>query len=248
MTTLENVDLHCLRGFGSRRDTADLRIYAFHHAGGSASGYLWRKFFPEEIEVCAIQLPGRESRFLQAPITRMAAVVDELSPILASTMDLPFAFFGHSMGALIAFNVTRRLRASGAPLPRHLFVSAHRAPHLPRRGLIHALPDKEFLERLGDSRLAALDAELREIFLPIVRADITVCETYRHEPAPALPVPITAFGGHEDHMVDEAELRGWAEHTASAFDLQMYPGGHFYLRGAESRLAEYMRRKLRGIG
>jgi medium-chain acyl-[acyl-carrier-protein] hydrolase len=247
MTTVENVDLHCLRGIGSRADTANLRIYAFHHAGGSASGYLWRKHFPDEIEVCAVQLPGRESRFLQAPITRMAAVVDELAPIIQSTVDLPFAFFGHSMGALIAFNVTRRLRASGAPLPRHLFVSAHRAPQLTNRDPIHGLPDEEFLARLGDSRLASLEPELREIFLPIVRADITICETYRHEPEAALPCPITALGGEEDHMVNEAELRAWEAHTASTFDLQMFPGGHFYLRGIEQLLADRMRRKLRGI-
>src|SRR5438094_612961 len=99
VTTVENVELHCLRGVGSRAETAALRIYAFHHAGGSASGYLWRRFFPEEVEVCAVQLPGRESRFLQAPITRLDAVVDELAPAIESTVDLPFAFFGHSMGA-----------------------------------------------------------------------------------------------------------------------------------------------------
>ena len=247
MTTVENVDLQCLRGFGSRRDTARFRVYAFHHAGGSASGYLWRKYFPDEIEVCAVQLPGRESRFMQAPITRMDAVVDELAPIIMSTVDLPFAFFGHSMGALIAFNVARRLHAAGAPLPRQLFVSAHRAPHLPDREPIHGLADDEFLARLGDSRLASLDEEMRGIFLSIVRADITICESYRYEPAPALPCPITALGGVEDHMASEAELRGWEMHTSSSFDLELFSGGHFYLRGAEQLLADRMKRALGGV-
>jgi medium-chain acyl-[acyl-carrier-protein] hydrolase len=247
MRTLSEIDLRWLRGLGNRQETARLRIYTFHHAGGSASAYLWRKFFPADIEVCAVQLPGRESRFLEAPITSSDAVVDELAPAIASTVDLPFAFFGHSMGALIAFNVARRLDALGAPLPSELFLSAHRAPHLPDRDQIHELSDEEFLARLGDARLAALDPELREILLSIVRADITLCETYRYAPAAALPCPITAFGGRTDELVDVSELLAWEVHTSDSFDVRTFPGGHFYQRGAEQVLADHMRRKLRGV-
>jgi surfactin synthase thioesterase subunit len=247
MRTVSELDLRWLRGLGNRAETARLRIYTFHHAGGSASAYLWRKFFPEEIEVCAVQLPGRETRFLEAPITRLFAVVDELAPVIESTVDLPFAFFGHSMGALVAFNLTRRLEEVGAPLPSRLFLSAHRAPHLPDRDPIHGLPDDEFLARLGDTRLASLDPELREIFLPIMRTDIAICETYRHEPAAALPVPITVYGGSADDRVDVAELYAWEPHTSAGFDVRVFPGGHFYQRGSEQVLADHIRAKLRGV-
>jgi medium-chain acyl-[acyl-carrier-protein] hydrolase len=150
------------------------------------------------------------------------------------------------MGALIAFNVARHLDAMGAPLPSELFLSAHRAPHLPDRDPMHELSDEEFLARLGDARLAALDPELREIFLSIVRADITLCETYRYEPAAALPCPITVFGGRTDELVDVSELYAWAAHTSNTFDVRTFPGGHFYQRGSEQVLADHIRRKLRG--
>lgn len=241
------VDEAWLRGLGSRQDTARLRLFTFHHAGGAASGYLWRRYFPAEIEVCAIQLPGRESRFLEAPFTRLAPVVAELTPVIASTVDLPFAFFGHSMGALIAFDVTRRLVADGRALPEHLFLSAHRAPHLPDRDRIHDLPDEEFLARLGDSRLAALDAEMRELILPIVRTDIAICETYEYTPNAPLPRPITVFGGADDDKVRGPELHAWGMHTSADFDVRLFPGGHFYLRGAEQSLADHIGQTLRGV-
>lgn len=235
-------DLRWLRGIGSRRDTAGFRVYLFPHAGGNASTYQWGKHFPEDVEVCAVQLPGRESRFLEAPVTAMDAAVDELAPTILSTVDLPFVFFGHSMGALIAFNVTRRLAAAGAPLPQHLFVSARRAPHLVDYEPIHELPEDELLARLGDHRLARLSSELREVVLPILRADLRLCETYQYTAARPLPVPITAFGGYEDEMASETGMAAWREHTARAFELRMFPGGHFYLRGMERDLAAHINR------
>ena len=243
MTTVEKADLRWLRGIGSRGDTARLRVYFFPHAGGSASTYLWGRHFPADIEVSAVQLPGRESRFLEAPVTAMESAVDELAPTILSTVDLPFAFFGHSMGALLAYHVARRLAEDGSPLPQRLYVSARRAPHLGDREPIHLLPDAEMLARLGDSRIAQLDPELREMILPILRADLTMCETYRYAPGPPLPCPITAFGGRDDELADESEIVAWRLHTSAEFEVRIFPGGHFYQRGNEQLLAQHIRRR-----
>jgi medium-chain acyl-[acyl-carrier-protein] hydrolase len=241
---MRTVDERWIRGIGNRRETARLRLFLIPHAGGSASTYQLNKYFPESIEVCPVQLPGRETRFTEAPLTAMADLVDELAPAIAANADLPYAFFGHSMGALIAFTVTRRLRSAGAPLPRHLIVSAHRAPHLPDGNLLHDLPEEDLLARLAAANPILLDPDLREIFVPILRADLTVCETYAYEPDEPLPCPVTALGGRTDEMVTEAELRAWDVHTTAAFTLHLVPGGHFYMRGAEHLLAEHIRHAL----
>jgi len=243
MTTVENV--RTLRGVGSRRDTARRRVIFLPHAGGCASAYLWAEHFPDDVEVCAVQLPGRENRFGEAPLSSMAEVVDEVAPAIAARTDLPYVLFGHSMGALVAYAVTRRLAEQGAPLPRRLFVSAHRAPHLPDRDPLRDLPDDEFVARMPQSDLARMDPELRALFLPMVRADITVCETWAHPATDPLPVPVTALGGRDDDLVTEAELAPWREHTGADFAVELLPGGHFYPDGAETVLAERIRRGFR---
>jgi len=173
-----------------------------------------------------VQLPGRESRFLEAPVTAMDAAVDELAPTIVSTVDVPFVFFGHSMGALIAFNVTRRLAAAGAPLPRHLFVSGPSGAALDRpRNPCTRYPRTNCSPRLGDTRLANLDPELRELVVPILRSDLTLCETYRHQPARALPLPITAFGGHDDQLVSEESLAAWASTPRTPSNCGCSPAG-----------------------
>jgi len=234
---MRTVDERWVRGIGSRRETARRRVFVFHHAGGSASSYQLGKHFPADVEVCAVQLPGRESRFTERPVTAMDQVVDELTAAIRA--DLPFAFFGHSMGALIAFEVARQLAADG---PDHVFASAHRAPHLADPTVLHGLDDDALADRLAATNPALADPELREIFLPILRADLTLCETYVHTPGEPLSCPITVFGGREDDIVTEAELRAWRQHTSAGFALRTFPGGHFYLRGAENVVAEHVRR------
>jgi len=243
MTTVEHVEQ--LRGVGSRRATARRRVFFLPHAGGSASGYLWHDHFGEDVEVCAVQLPGRENRFCAAPLASMADVVDEVVPAIAAHADLPYVLFGHSMGALVAYAVTRRLAELGLPLPMRLFVSAHRAPHLHDRDPLHHLPDDQLVARMTHSDLAGMDPELRALFLPMVRADITVCETWAHPATDPLPVPVTAFGGRDDELVTEAELAAWHAHTAADFAMELLPGGHFYPDGAETVLAERIRRAFR---
>ncbi len=189
------------------------------------------------MEVAALQLPGRGSRFQEVPYTALAPMLDAIVPSIVALSDRPFAFFGHSMGACVAFELARRLRAGGGPMPVHIFVSGCVAPELlgdrPRR---HDLPAGELiaqLRRLGGTPEEVLcDRELMALVLPLVRADFAVLETHRHLPQPPLSVPIDALGGADDPVVSAAALDAWRGSTSKGFARRMYPGGHFYLQGA----------------
>ncbi|MFE2050906.1 thioesterase II family protein [Streptomyces sp. NPDC059459] len=231
-----------LRGLGSRLDTARQRLFVFPHAGAGASTYRLAAHLPPSIEVCTLQLPGRESRFAEPALTSLDEAVTTLAPIVADHTDLPYAFFGHSMGSLIAFETARRLRALGGRLPGHLFLSGMRAPGLPDRDPRHALPDDELL---ATAEFAGLDAELRELLLPVLRADLTLCETYAFRAETPLPCALTVLAGSDDDSVTEAELAGWREHTSADFDVHLFPGApHLYVRSAEPQLAEIIARAL----
>jgi medium-chain acyl-[acyl-carrier-protein] hydrolase len=191
--------------------------------------------------VVPVHLPGRGNRFTEPALTRSDALVEQLASELEPFLDVPFAFFGHSMGAMLAFELARRLRAGGGPLPEHLLVSGRRAPQRPRdKRELHSLPEDEFREELrslnGTPDELLEHPELMELFSPILRADFELCETYAfHEDAP-LDVPISAFGGLEDKDVSREDLTAWKEHTRGPFRLRMFPGGHFFLNGARQQL------------
>ena len=219
-----------------------LRLFCFPHAGGGASAYRgWERRLPDEVELVVVQLPGRESRLLEPAFSQLHELADVLEGVLRRTLDAPFAFFGHSMGAYIAFELARRLEPR-YPL-RQLFVSACRAPHMPASvPPLHGLPDTEFIEKLSD-RYQEIPLEVREseelmeLVLPNLRADLELVETYRlPDRPPRLAVPIGGFGGTSDKSVSEAELRGWDELTRASFRLRMFPGGHFYLQPNRDRL------------
>jgi medium-chain acyl-[acyl-carrier-protein] hydrolase len=168
-------------------------------------------------------------------------------------MDFPFAFFGHSLGSLISFELTRRLRRQNAHCPLQLFVSGCYAPQIPNPNPpIHQLPDAEFIEelrRLNGTPQAALDnPELMEVFLPLLRSDIRLYETYVYEPEAPLDCPISAFGGLEDEEVSRQELAAWCDQTRSRFNMQMFPGDHFFWNGKESNgLLEVISKDIRKI-
>ena len=165
------------------------RLFCFPYAGGGASIYRqWASKLPVWIEVCAFQLPGREIRMREPGHTDLRSAVEEVADTIHSLLDKPFYLFGHSMGSAISFELARLLRRSGLPQPRHLFVSARRAPQLPQpKEDIHVLPEREFLasiKKLGGTPEEVLkNEELMELFLPTLRADFTLLETYKYVPA-----------------------------------------------------------------
>jgi len=220
-------------------DDAPFRLFCLPHAGAGASTYrTWSAALsPAGVGVTPVQLPGRENRFGERALDRLEPIVDAVTKTIMPHSDRPFALFGHSMGALIAFEVTRSLRRRGAAPPAHLYVSGRMAPQLrEHRPVLHHLSDRDLvaeLRELGGIHEAVLrNRELLALHLPVVRADLAVNETYRHQPELPLDVPITAFGGDADPKVDESELLAWRTQTAGPFRAQLLPGGHFFLTGS----------------
>lgn len=209
-------------------------LFCLPHAGAGASVYRdWAALLAPEVEVVPVQLPGRESRYKEPPLRSVSGITAELMEPLTDRLEPDFSLFGHSMGALIAYELTRALAARGTP-PRRLFVSGHRAPHLPpARSDAHLLPDPELLavieELEGTPPEVLAEPQLVRLMLPLMRADFEACETYSHPHESPLPVPVTALGGLRDPSVSVAEIRAWQHLTSAGFDAEIYPGGHFYL-------------------
>lgn len=232
-----------------RRAEAALRLFCFPFAGGGASMYRpWAEQLPEHIEACLVQLPGREERMQEAPLTDLASLVAELTGALVTHLDRPFAFLGHSMGAMIGYEVARRLRTLGLPQPCRLFLSSRQAPQTPgspgvEAGTLRALPDQAFIETLHSLYGAVPDAirenpELQKVFLPILRADVTLLETHTFVPDTPLGCPITVFGGEQDPHITGAMLAGWREQTTADFEQRLFPGDHFYITHSRDAVIE----------
>lgn len=229
---------------------ARLTLVCVHHAGGNFRVFKdWPGHFPPDIRVLAVSLPGRVQRFAESPLLHVEAIVDALLPSMREVADGPYALFGHSMGAFIAFELARGLRAAGVSLPKHLFVACGRGPGLPNRypGL-HDLPTAEFLaelRRLEGTPLELLDnPEMMDALLPLFRADFGLCDRYVHRPGMPLECPVTVFGGVSDPTVTRAECAGWREHTSAAFTLRMLAGGHFVVHERARAVAGHIARSL----
>jgi len=226
------------------RPGASWRLFCFPYAGGSASLYnSWPDDLPPTVDVCAIQLPGRENRLFEPPLADLPALVETLAQALSPYLTMPCAFFGHSMGALIGFELAHYLWAREHVVPARLFVSAHRAPQLTgRRPPLHTLPDADLLlelQRFQGASLAAFEeAELMELMLPALRADFTVCETYRYIERPPLACPISVFGGRSDRDISYTELAAWRVQTSKGFTLRVLPGDHFFLHDQRAALLQ----------
>lgn len=242
--------LHCIKDGNQAR----VRLFCFPYSGAGASiFYPWAGELLPFVELWPVQLPGRETRLAEPPFGQLIPLIDALEPQLRPYLDRPFALFGHSMGALVAFELARALRDRHNLLPVHLFVSGHGAPHLREyRTPIHGLPEAEFLaelRRLRGTPEAVLEhAELRDMIVPILRADFAVCETYLYRWARPLACPISALGGLADDMVNRDHLEAWHAHTSGPFSLHMFPGGHFYLQTSRPLLLQTILRHLSHVG
>lgn len=230
---------------------ARVRMFCFPYAGGGASAYRgWASSTPGDIEVCPVQLPGREGRLREAPFeateTLVLALTEALQPWLG---DLPFVFFGHSMGGMLGFELARELRRRRQPLPLHLFVSGRRAPQVPdREEPIHELPEAEFIDKLrelnGTPEEVLQHAELMRLLLPVLRADFSVVETYQYRQEEPLDLGISCFGGLADQEVTREDCAAWKDQTRGRFRLRMLPGDHFFLHSAKDMIVEAVARDI----
>lgn len=214
----------------------------------------WIDDFPPDLqdltEICSLRFPGHEANRSEALFTRLSPIVQALLPIFKSSEPVPFVFFGHSMGALVSFELARELRRRGMPGPVHMVVSGHRAPQLPDlHPALHRLPDSEFLaelRRYGGTPEAVLQhSELIQLFMPVLRADFAVCETYAYRPEEPLDCSITAYGGVEDARVSRDEVAAWQAQTRQPFSFRMFPGDHFFLQSAQVPFLRVLAQDLR---
>jgi surfactin synthase thioesterase subunit len=226
-----NDNLWCRRYHPAR--TATVRLVCLPHAGGSAPFFMpISKALSPAVDVVAVQYPGRQDRRTEQPIGDMKVLADRIFDVLRRQPPLPLTFFGHSMGALAAFEVIRRLEADGQTAVR-LFASGRRAPSTYRDDNVHLRDDAGILAELrklsGTASSLLGDDELMRAALPALRADYRAAETYECVTDITVACPITVLTGDSDPKTSQDEAKAWAQHTTSAFDMQVYPGGHFFL-------------------
>ena len=230
---------------------ADFRLFCLPYAGGGAAVYRgWQEVAPPGVQVLALELPGRGTRLREAPLQRLAPLIRSMADALTDALDRPYALFGHSMGALLVFELARALRRRPVRQPAHLFISAAGSPTTPPpRPLLHCATDDEIRRRLtelGGTPLDLLDnVELMRLMLPVLRADFSVLETYEYRDEAPLATPLTVLGGRSDRIVPPKALDEWRQHTSAGSRLRLFPGDHFFLHGTT---AEVMTAVVRDIG
>lgn len=226
---------------------AALRLFCLPHTGGGAAVYRdWADQLAPDIEVVAIRLPGRECRFREPAFARADQLVAEMIDCIAPLLDRPHAWFGHSMGALLAFESCRMLHKRRLPTATRLLVAGRRAPHLAAwEPPVHAAPQEELVERLrmlnGTPPEVLDDPAVIRTLLPTLRADFAISERYAYAPERPLDCPITALGGTRDPMATFAELAAWGRHTAAGCTVHMIDGDHFFLHTSQRSVIPLIR-------
>jgi surfactin synthase thioesterase subunit len=219
------------------------RLFCLPHSGSGASQFAtWKNYLPPVLDICPIQLPGRENRFREPPLTQLRQIAEILAVELRPYLDRPYILYGYSLGALIAFELARQLRKQNVAPAVSLYALARPAPHLPQtRYPLHQLPDDLFLSELthrfnGMAPAILQDKELMELLLPALRADFTALETYVYQSETPLDFPIHAFGGSFDPTTTEDDLLAWQLQTNGRFELQIFPGDHFFIRNNQQSI------------
>lgn len=235
--------------FGITRPQAPARLLCLPGSGSGAAQFRPWCAPLAHVELHAAILPGRERRLQEAPIGNLAELLDRLLPAVAALADRPYFLLGHSMGALIAFELAHALAQRGLPLPRRLFVCGYRSPELPRRNReLHQLSDDDFIEALrgygGTPEAVLSDRATMDLLLPMIRADFRLHETHQVRHGQPLPVPISAFAGDSDHLVAAADMAGWRNHSSRHFEMQHFPGGHFFVHEALEQVATALNRRI----
>ncbi|MGW2279017.1 thioesterase II family protein [Streptomyces sp. NPDC001770] len=224
-------------------------LFCLHHGGAGASVYRdWQRLLGSDAEVVPVQLPGREARLAEPAERSLVALTERLAgPVLERAGERPFAFFGHSMGALLGYDLSHALTAAGRP-PAHLAVSGYVPPHARARTSVHALSDDDFLAHVtglqGTPPEILENPTLLELVLPILRDDFAACETYTYVERGPLDVPIAVFAGRSDPSAPAAGMARWAELTRAGTSVDVFPGGHFYLQESLPELLEALRSRL----
>jgi surfactin synthase thioesterase subunit len=229
---------------------ARIRLYCFPYAGGGINIYSkWQNALGPEVEVCAIQLPGRGQRLHMKPISQLAVLVDALARSLIANPCLPFAFFGHSLGALVAFEVTRYCQRHRLKQPLKLFVSGCVAPwHRTTDENLHLLDDIRLIDALRAYNGTPLEIlehrELMQLMLPAIRADFEMVATYKHFPSPQLDASIRVLVGKDDPLVPPDQALDWKRVTSSETHVEWFSGDHFFIHTAESAVLSFVQREL----
>ena len=231
-----------------------LRLFCFANAGGSPMQFRsWQNLLPQGIEVCPVQLPGQGSRFREQPATRLSALMATLLEVSGDYFDVPYAFWGYSMGALVAFELARTVQRMNAPAPRQLFLAARRAPHTPAiDSPIHRLPEARFIKEIqrrynGIPAAVLQEPDLMALFLPVLRANFEMIETHTSEATDLVDCPITAFGGLSDPTVDSMAIAAWGELTTRSFEYFMFPGDHFFIQNHQPAIMQILSKNLKSV-
>jgi surfactin synthase thioesterase subunit len=228
------------------RARCDVRVVCFPYAGGSASIFRgWSAWMPPTAELWTAHLPGRDRRISEEPYSDVASLVGAAVDAFVSYIEPPYALFGHSMGAIVAFEFAHELARRGAAPPLCLVVSGQHAPHLADdRPPIHDMPDADFLDAVGrlngTPREVRESAEIMDLLMPVLRADFAAVETYTCGRRPPLRCPIVAYAATDDELITPDQVSPWSEHSTSGCRVVMFSGGHFFVQSSAERVARQL--------